>query len=94
VQFGNPRLELALEIGLHLQELEPEHLRVDGDRMISPTGSLRLVDEFVGLDGLLGGGADGALEDVALATCHCEMLARGSVDGWGAPQRAAAAGLP
>src|SRR4029453_16981203 len=63
-------LELALEIGLHLQELEPEHLRVDGDRMIASTGSLRLVDELVGLDRLLGHRPDGVLEDLALSSCH------------------------
>jgi hypothetical protein len=33
-------LELALEVGFHLQEFEPEHLRVDGDRVIAPTRSL------------------------------------------------------
>ena len=51
---------------------------------------LRLVDEIVGLRGLLGDGADGVLEDVALAACHCEMLARGTVDRWGKPRN----GLP
>jgi hypothetical protein len=44
-----PRLELALEIRLHLQELEPQHLRVDRDRMIASTGSLRFIDELIGL---------------------------------------------
>jgi hypothetical protein len=39
-----PRLELALEVGVHPEELEPEHLRVEGDRMIASAGSLRLVD--------------------------------------------------
>jgi hypothetical protein len=33
-------LELALGVGLHLQELKPEHLRVDGERMIASTGSI------------------------------------------------------
>ena len=33
--------------------------------MIASTGSLRLVDELVGLRGLLGDGVDGVLEDVA-----------------------------
>jgi hypothetical protein len=56
-------LELALEVGLHLQELEPEHLRVDCDRMIASTSSLRFVDELVGLGRLLGDGVDGVLED-------------------------------
>jgi hypothetical protein len=40
-------LELALEVGLHPQEFEPEHLRVDGDRVIASTGSLRFIDELV-----------------------------------------------
>jgi len=43
-----------------------------------------------GLRRLLGDGADGVLGDVALAACHCEMLARGSVDRWGKPRN----GLP
>jgi hypothetical protein len=83
-------LELALEVGLHPEEFEPEHLRMDGDRMITSTGSLRFVHELVGLDGLLGDVVDSVLEDVALAACHCEMLARGSVDRWGKPRN----GLP
>jgi hypothetical protein len=37
----HPCLELALEVGFHLQELEPEHLGVDGYRMIASTSSLR-----------------------------------------------------
>jgi hypothetical protein len=41
-------LELALEVGLHLQKLEAQHLRVDRDRMITSTGSLRFVDELIG----------------------------------------------
>jgi hypothetical protein len=39
--------KLPLEVGLHLEELKAEHLRVDRDRMISPTSSLRLPDELV-----------------------------------------------
>jgi hypothetical protein len=65
-----PRLELAFEIGLHLHELEPEHLRVDRDRMIASTGSLRFVDEIVGLRRLLGDGVDGLLEDLAFAASY------------------------
>ena len=77
-------LELALEVGLHLQELEPEHLRVDRYRMIASTGSLRFIDKLVGLRRLLGNGPDGALEDLAFSPGHCEMPARGSVDrGYG-----------
>jgi hypothetical protein len=41
-------LKLALEISLHLQELEPEHLRVDGEGMVPSTSSLCLVDEIIG----------------------------------------------
>ena len=63
-------LERALEVGLHLQEFEPQHLRVDGDRMIAPTSSLRLVNELVGFDGLLSDGADCVLEDLAFSACH------------------------
>lgn len=65
-------LELALEVGLHLKELESEHLRVDGDRVIASTGSLRFVDEIVGLRGLLGDGVDGVLEDLPLTACHMQ----------------------
>jgi hypothetical protein len=60
-------LELAFEVGLHLQELEPKHLRVDRDRMIASTGSLRSADELVSLDRLLGDGVDGVPEDLALS---------------------------
>jgi hypothetical protein len=67
-------LELALEVGLHLQELEPEHLRVDGDLVIASTSSLRLVDEIVGLRRLLGDGVDGVLEDLAFSACHWRMV--------------------
>ena len=63
-------LEFALEVGLHLEELESEHLRVDGDRMIASTCSLRFVDELVSLRRLLGDGVDGVLEDLALSACH------------------------
>jgi hypothetical protein len=70
-------LELPLEVGLHLEQLEPKHLRVDGDRVITSTRSFRFVDEIVALDGLLGDGVDGRLEDLALALLHGRMLARG-----------------
>jgi hypothetical protein len=62
--------KLTFEIGLHLQEFEPKHLRVDRDRVIASTGSLRFVDELVGLDGLLGNRADGVLQNVSLAPDH------------------------
>ena len=73
-QLSENLLELALEVGL--QELEPEHLRLDGDRMIASTGSLRFVDELVGLDRLLGDGADGVLQDLALPLLHGQMPAQ------------------
>jgi len=73
----HPRLELALEVGLHLQELETEHLRADGDRMIASTSSLRFVNELVGLSGLLGDGGDSAFKDVALSACHRRTVAEG-----------------
>jgi len=72
-------LKLALEVGLHLQELEPQHLRVHCDRMIAPTGSLRFVDEFVGFHGLLSDGPDGVLEDLAFSASHAGMLPASSV---------------
>ena len=36
----DPGCEVPFQIGLHLQELEAEHLRVNGDRMIASTGGL------------------------------------------------------
>jgi hypothetical protein len=45
----HPSPEFSLEVGLHPQELEPQHLRVDRNRVIASTSSLRLVDELVGL---------------------------------------------
>jgi len=59
----NEVLKLALEIGLHLQELEPEHLRADGDRVRAAPGGGRLVDKLTRLGGLLSDGMDGVLDD-------------------------------
>jgi hypothetical protein len=67
----HPCLELALEVGLHPQKLKPQHLRVDGDRVIASTSSLRLVNEVVGLRRLLGNGVDGVLEDLAFRGGAC-----------------------
>jgi len=77
-------LELALEVGLHVQQLEPEHLGV-GDERIGPAvaGADRLVDEGVGLRCLLSYNADGMFEDVALARSHARD---GSCDD-GRPRR-------
>jgi hypothetical protein len=55
VQLRKKSLELALEV-VYLKELEPKHLRVDRDRMIASTGSLRLVNEIVRFRRLLGDG--------------------------------------
>jgi hypothetical protein len=61
-------LQLALEIGLHLEPLQPEHLRV-GDKWIGPAvpNVDRFVNEVVGLRCLLGDCVDGVLEDLALS---------------------------
>jgi hypothetical protein len=55
-------LKLAFEIGLYLQELEPEHLGV-GDQWIGPAVPEldRLVDEVVCLGRLIRDGVDGVL---------------------------------
>jgi hypothetical protein len=63
-------LASSLEIALHPQQLKPEPLRVDGNRMIASTSSLRLVNELVGLRPLLGEGVDGVLEDLAFSASH------------------------
>jgi hypothetical protein len=60
----HPRLEFGL------QELEPEHLRVDHDGMIAYTGGGCLVHELAGVDCLLGQGSDGLLQDLALPLLH------------------------
>ena len=73
-QFRDKVLEFALEVGLHLEQLEPQHLRVDRDRIIASAGSLRLVDKLVGLRRLLGDGVDGMFEDFAFAAGHIQML--------------------
>jgi hypothetical protein len=59
----------VLEVGLQLQELEPEDLRVDCDRMIASTPSIRRVNELVGLDHLLGQSPDGML-DLSIKARH------------------------
>ena len=38
--------------------------------MTASTSSLRLVNELIGLDGLLGYGPDGVLEDLAFSASH------------------------
>lgn len=63
-------LELPLEIGLHVQAFEPEHLRVDCDRVRAASGSGRLVDELVGLRGLFGDDVNGVLKNFALTGGH------------------------
>jgi hypothetical protein len=61
-------LELAFEIGLHLQELKPKHLGVGDERIRAAVPHLdRLVDELIGLGCLLGDGLDSLFEDVSLS---------------------------
>ena len=69
--------EFALEVGLHVEELEPEHPRVDRDRMGTvEAGGDCLVDELVGLRRLLGDAPDCPLEDAAFASDHGGMVRR------------------
>jgi hypothetical protein len=67
----NEVLELTFEIGLNLQELQPEHLGVDRDLVGPAACSGRLIDEFVGLDGLLGDCVNGVLQDLSFLTKSC-----------------------
>jgi len=64
-------LKFAFQIGLHLEELQAEHLGV-GNQWVGPTvpDFDCLVDELLGLGSLLGDGVDGAFEDVAFTTSH------------------------
>jgi hypothetical protein len=72
---GDEVLKFALEIGLHVQELEPEHLGVHDKRVGSTVPDFdRLVDEGVGLRGLLGDGVNGMLEDLTLRQVMRERL--------------------
>jgi hypothetical protein len=67
--------ELPFEIGLHVQQFEAKHLRVNGERVGSVEASLEsLVDERVGLGGLLTQRSNRTLEDVALLPRHLRML--------------------
>jgi hypothetical protein len=56
----------VFEVSHHLQALESEHLRLGDERIGAAVPGLdRLVDEVVGLGGLLSDGVDGVLEDLA-----------------------------
>ena len=45
---NDPRFEFSLEIGIHLQELQPKHLCLEGDRMGAvETGVQSLVNDRV-----------------------------------------------
>jgi hypothetical protein len=78
----DPGRKFPIQVGVHLQELEPEHLCMDGDRVIASTRSLRFIDELVGLDGLLGNGPDGVLEDLALSASHVREGSNVSPTRW------------
>jgi hypothetical protein len=72
-------LELALEIGFHLEKLEPKHLGVGDERIRPAVPNLDcLFDEVVGLRRLLGDGMDGVLEDLALTACQQKLTPRGT----------------
>jgi hypothetical protein len=79
----HPRLELAFEVGLHLQQLKAEHLRVDCHRVIASTCGGRLLDEVVGLGSLLGEGMDGVSRMSRSRPAMPRMLGRGSVGALG-----------
>ena len=68
-------LKLVFEIGLHLEQFQPEHLGVDHERIRAAVPERdRLVDEVVGLRCLLGDCVDGPFEDLALLPSHGAML--------------------
>jgi hypothetical protein len=86
-------LELAFEIRLHLEELEPQHLRVDGDPMIPPPAAFASSTSSSALAACSATVWTAPFGDVALAACHCEMLAPRVCRQMGeAPQRAAQRG--
>jgi hypothetical protein len=67
----NELAESFLEIGFHLEELEPQELRLDRDPVGAvETGGEGLVDQGIGLGGLFGDRGDSSLQDVALLSCH------------------------
>jgi|UniRef100_UPI002F92E939 hypothetical protein len=70
-------LKLAFEIGLHLEQLQPEHLGVR-DEWIGPAvpDLDRFVDEVVRLRRLLCDGVDGMLQDLPLRPRHNRRLDR------------------
>lgn len=70
-------LQLTLEVSLHVQKLQPEHLRLDRDGVgaVQP-GIERLVHDRVCGSGLLGDQSHRKLKDVALAPPHDAMLKR------------------
>jgi hypothetical protein len=71
-------LELALEIGFHLEEFDSQHLGVDHERIGAAMPDLdRFIDEVIGLGRLLGDGVDGALEDAALSPSHGRIVGIG-----------------
>lgn len=68
--------QIALEVGLHLQELEAKHLRLVGDGVGAvQAGVDSLIDDRARGCRLLARGSNGTLEDVALLPGHSAMLA-------------------
>lgn len=63
--------ELPLEVGLHLDQLQPQHLGVDRQRVRPAKARVQcLIHERVGLDGLFRYDPRRVLEDVALPSPH------------------------
>jgi hypothetical protein len=74
----NQPSELTFQIGLSVQQLEPQHLRLkrDGMRAVE-AGAMGLVDDRIRILRLLGHSADGSFEAVALSPNRVAILGRG-----------------
>ena len=73
----HPHLELALEVGLHLQKLKPEHLGMGDKRSERPRPtSIASSTRSSALAALLDDDVDGVLEDVVLASTLTQWTSR------------------
>jgi hypothetical protein len=70
-------LELALEVALHRQQFRPQHLEVHDERF-GPVeaGVDRLVDDRVGVGGLLRHALNGSLENLVFVLPHDRTVVR------------------
>jgi hypothetical protein len=66
-----PLLELALQVALHLQQLQADELRLEDWPALGQSCGLELIDQSGGLGRLLGHAGDRPLQGVALAVHHC-----------------------